>query len=530
MLKGKPATVYLSTLVDTFGAVVVTAFGRRERKEAVVGSVTSIQPGELKIPASNLTNALAGKIAGVIGFQRGGQPGMDNSSFFIRGVTTLGYSNSPLILVDNVELTANDLARLQVDDIASFSILKDASAAALYGARGANGVILVTTKEGKAGKAKVELRAETAISAPTKSIKLADPVTYMRTYNEAVTTRTPGARKSVYPQYYHRHTKEPGWRRWHLSDLVSGSGLDGCDLQRRTQTYRANFSVSGGNNLAKYYIAGSYSRDNGILQVNPVNNFNSGMKFENYQLRANTSIKATATTEVGVRLWGNFNEYMGPISNQGGGFATDLYSQVLHSIPVGFPAFFEPDSANRNTKHILFGNKLDPTSQLQSNPYASLMRGYKTFSESRISAQFEVNQNLKFITPGLSFFGMFSTNRYSYFDVSRAYSPFYYTVEPSSIDESTGAYRLRWLNNQPGQAQEYLSYSEGPKWLNTYLYMLGRIDYSQTFGDHSVGGSLVANRQQTLSGNAGNLQASLAQPQPRRFRKGQLFLRQPLFC
>jgi TonB-linked SusC/RagA family outer membrane protein len=507
--KGKPATVYLSTIVDTFGAVVVTAFGRRERKEAVVGSVTSIQPGELKIPASNLTNALAGKIAGVIGFQRGGQPGMDNSSFFIRGVTTLGYSNSPLILVDNVELTANDLARLQVDDIASFSILKDASAAALYGARGANGVILVTTKEGKAGKAKVELRAETAISAPTKSIKLADPVTYMRTYNEAVTTRTPGAPKVYTPNTIIGTQK----------NLEGAGGLypilypavDWMDaiFKERTQTYRANFSVSGGNNLAKYYIAGSYSRDNGILQVNPVNNFNSGMKFENYQLRANTSIKATTTTEVGVRLWGNFNEYMGPISNQGGGFATDLYSQVLHSIPVGFPAFFEPDSANRNTKHILFGNKLDPTSQLQSNPYASLMRGYKTFSESRISAQFEVNQNLKFITPGLSFFGMFSTNRYSYFDVSRAYSPFYYTVEPSSIDESTGAYRLRWLNNQPGQAQEYLSYSEGPKWLNTYLYMLGRIDYSQTFGDHSVGGSLVANRQQTLSGNAGNLQASL---------------------
>lgn len=505
--KGKPATVYLAAAIDTFGAVVITAFGRRERKEAVVGSVTSIQPGELKIPASNLTNALAGKVSGVISFQRGGQPGLDNSSFFIRGVTTLGYSNSPLILVDNIELTANDLARLQVDDIATFSILKDASAAALYGARGANGVILVTTKEGKAGKAKVELRVERAISAPTKSIKLADPISYMRTYNEALTTRDPLAKPFYNPN------KIIGTQK-----TLNGEGginpyiypaVDWIKelFKDNTSTSRANFSVSGGNDLAKYYVAGSYSRDNGILQVNPVNNFNSAMRFENYQLRANTSIKATSTTEVGVRLWGNFNEYIGPISNQGGGFATDLYSQALHSNPVAFQAYYEPDEANRNTNHILFGNAIDQTGNLQSNPYASLMYGYKSFSESRMSAQFEVNQDLKFITPGLTFFGMFSTNRYSYFDVSRNYLPFYYDIQ--SYDEQAGDYKLRWLNDQPGAAREYLGYQEGAKYLNTYVYMLGRVDYSRLLGQHTVGASLVGTRQQTLSGNAGNLQASL---------------------
>lgn len=505
--KGQPVTIALSALIDTSGAVVVTAFGRRERREAVVGSVTSVQPGELKIPASNLTNALAGKVAGVISFQRGGQPGLDNSSFFIRGVTTLGYSNSPLILVDNIELTASDLARLQVDDIASFSILKDASAAALYGARGANGVILVTTKEGKAGKAKVEIRLESAISAPTKSIKLADPITYMNTYNEALTTRDPLATPFYSPN------KIIGTQR-----TLAGEGgiypyiYPAVDWMKevfkdRTSTRRANFNISGGNGLAKYYLAGSYSRDNGILQVNPVNNFNSGMKFENYQLRANISIKATSTTEVGVRLWGNFNDYTGPISNQGNSFATDLYSQVLHSNPVGFPAYYLPDSANRNTQHILFGNAIDQTGSLQSNPYASLMYGYKNFSESRMSAQFELNQNLRFITPGLSFFGMFSTNRYSYFDVSRSYLPFYYDMQ--NYDEQTGEYSLRWLNSQPGAAREYLGYSEGPKYLNTYLYMLGRIDYSRSFGPHNVGASLIGTRQQTLSGNAGSLQASL---------------------
>jgi len=144
--------------------VVVTAYGKKQRKEAVVGSVTSIKPEELKIPASNLTNALAGQAAGVIAYQSSGQPGQDNASFFIRGVTTFGYKRDPLILIDNVELSTNDLARLQVDDIASFSILKDASATALYGARGANGVILVTTKEGKVGKPKMNIRLENSLS------------------------------------------------------------------------------------------------------------------------------------------------------------------------------------------------------------------------------------------------------------------------------------------------------------------------------------------------------------------------------
>ncbi|MET0637325.1 MAG: TonB-dependent receptor [Chitinophagaceae bacterium] len=505
--KGQFATILLATSIDTSGAVVITAFGRKERREAVVGSVTSIQPGELKIPASNLTNALAGKIAGVISFQRGGQPGLDNSSFFIRGVTTLGYSNSPLILVDNIELPASDLARLQVDDIASFSILKDASAAALYGARGANGVILVTTKEGKAGKAKIEVRLETAISEPTRSIKLADPITYMNTYNEAVTTRNP-LETPLYTPNKIIGTQNTLNGAGGISDYIYPA-VDWMKeiFKDRTSTRRGNFSVGGGNAMAKYYVAGSYSKDNGILQSNPVNNFNSSMRFENYQLRANTSIKVTPSTELGVRLWGNFNDYTGPISNQGNSFATDLYSQVLHSNPVAFPAYFLPDSANLNTKHILFGNATNQTGNLQSNPYAALMYGYKSFSESRMSAQFEVNQNLKFITPGLSFFGLFSTNRYSYFDLSRNYLPFYYNVQ--NYDEHSGNYQLRWLNPQPGSAREYLGYNEGAKYLNTYLYMLGRIDYSRTFGAHTAGASLIGNRQQTLDGNAGNLQASL---------------------
>ncbi|HMI03137.1 MAG TPA: carboxypeptidase-like regulatory domain-containing protein, partial [Pedobacter sp.] len=170
--------------------VAVVAFGTQKRTD-LVGAVTSIKVSDLKIPSSNLTTALAGRAAGLIGFQRSGEPGQDNADFFIRGVTTFGYKNSPLILIDGVELTTTDLARLQPDDIASFSIMKDATSTAVYGARGANGIILVTTKQGAVGKAQISFRAENSVSTSVSNIELADPVTFMKQANEAILTRNP---------------------------------------------------------------------------------------------------------------------------------------------------------------------------------------------------------------------------------------------------------------------------------------------------------------------------------------------------
>jgi TonB-linked SusC/RagA family outer membrane protein len=503
----KEINVVLYPSQSTLGAVVITAFGRKERKEAVVGSVTSIEPGTLKTPSSNLTTALAGKLAGMVAFQRSGQPGQDNASFFIRGVTTLGYSAQPLILVDNIELSPSDLSRLQVDDIASFSILKDASASALYGARGANGVILITTKEGKDGKATVNVRGETSISMPTKNLQLADPITYMKNYNEAITTRNPLQTPYFTPnqilatQATINHTAGSNPYVYPAVDWMSTL------FKKQAITKRVDLNVSGGNLFAKYYISGSYSRDNGILQRNPGNNFNSGMKFENYQLRANTNVKITKTTEAVVRVWGNFNDYVGPITSNPDGLATDLYSKALHTSPVAFTPFFPPDRANQLTQHILFGNAITLNGGLQDNPYADLMYGYKNFSESRMSAQFELNQNFDFITKGLSFHGIFSTNRYSYFDLSRSYKPFYYGVK--NYDKGTGAYTLTWLNDQPGQAQEFLSYNEGPKTLYTYVYLQGNLSYNRNFGKNGVGATLIGTRQQTQYGNAGSLLTSL---------------------
>ncbi|WEK35674.1 MAG: TonB-dependent receptor [Candidatus Pseudobacter hemicellulosilyticus] len=490
--------------------VIVVAYGKKQRKEAVVGSVTSVRPGELKIPASNLTTALAGQAAGVIAYQTSGQPGQDNATFFIRGVTTFGYKKDPLILIDNVEMSSNDLARLQVDDIASFSILKDANATALYGARGANGVILVSTKEGKVGKAKLNFRLENSFSQSNKTLDLADPITYMNLYNEASVTRGQTQALPFNPDKI-RNTQatinnEPG------NNPYVYPAVDWMDLlfKKRTSNQRANLSLSGGGGVARYYVAGSYNRDNGILREDTRNNADNNVKFENYQLRSNVNINLTRSTEMIVRLSGNFSEYGGPLTADGG-FSMDLYNIAMHTSPVDFPAYYEPDSANRQTRHILFGNmpNTDGDNTRYNNPYALMLRGTKSSSESRMSAQVELNHKADWLTQGLNFHAMVSTNRYNYFESSLAYKPFYYSV--AGYDRKTNQYSLNWINRNPGAAIEYLEYNRNPdnNRSNTFFALQTSADYNRKFGDHGISSSLIMTMQQTSYSNASSLFTSL---------------------
>ncbi len=472
--------------------VVITAFGKKERKEAMVGSVTSISPKELKVPSSNLTTALAGRLAGLISYQRSGEPGADNAQFFIRGVTTFGVNNIPLILIDNVELTTQDLARLQPDDIESFSILKDASATALYGARGANGVILVTTKEGKEGKAVLNMRVENSFSMPTRMVELADPITYMQLYSEAQLTRGELSLK------YNPNK---------VDNTVLGLNpyvFPSTDWQRLmfkeyTSNQRANFSVSGGGGVAQYYIAGTFNRDNGILEVPNVNNFNNNIQLNTYALRSNTSISITPTTKVVVRLSGTFDDYNGPID--GGG---TIFQKSLRTSPTSYAPFYEPDEANRFTEHILFGNYNNGEFL---NPYADMVKGYKEYASSRMIAQFELHQDMSAITEGLSLRGLASTNRYSYYDISRNYNPFYYNV--GSYDIYTDQYQLIWLNEGP-EPTEYLNFNPGAKSVTSHLYALGALEYDRLFSEkHNIGGSLIGTIEQSSNPNEATLQLSL---------------------
>ncbi len=482
--------VSLQPLSNQLNDVVVVAFGTKKKSD-MVGSVTSIKPSDLKVPSSNLTTALAGRAAGVIAFQRSGEPGQDNAQFFIRGVTTFGYKKDPLILIDGIEVGTTDLARLQVDDIASFSILKDATATALYGSRAANGVILVTTKEGAVGKAHMAFRVENSISAPTKNVELADPVTYMKLANEATLTRDPlgatlysdrkientmtGNNPVVYPAN--------DWRKIMFKDY--------------TTNQRFNLSVSGGGGVARYYVSGSYNRDNGLMKVDRRNNFNNNINLNSYTLRSNVNINLTNSTELTVRLSGNFDDYTGPIDGGAG-----MYYKVMRSNPVLFPSYYPTDSLHRYVKHIMFGN-YDEGQYI--NPYADMVKGYKNYSRSVMQAQLDLKQDFKFITEGLFGSAMVNTNRESYFDVSRFYNPFWYAL--GGYDKLTNTYFISNIN--PNTGTEYLGYAEGPKLISTSFYLESRLNYDRTFNKNGLSGMLVFMAQTRLDANAGNLQRSL---------------------
>ncbi len=483
--------ITLKAKTEELEDVTVVAFGR-QKKESVIGSISTVKPAELKVPSSNLTTALAGRVGGLISYQRSGEPGADDADFFIRGVTTFGYKKDPLILIDNNEVSSSELSRVQPDDIASFSIMKDATATALYGSRGANGVILITTKEGTEGKARMNIRFEESVSMPTQMVKLADPVSYMQLHNEAIRTRNP--------------LQATPYSRNKIDNTINGGNpcvypaTDWYKILFKDQTVnqRLNFNLSGGGKVARYYLAGSLIYDNGVLKVDKKNNFNSNIKLKRYMLRSNVNINITKTTEAVVRLHGAFDDYTGPIDG-----GSDLFKKVMKTNPVLFPPYYEPDENNRHTKHILFGNYGDGG---YNNPYADMVKGYKNYTISQMSAQFELKQKLDFITKGLSARAMFNTNRYSYFDVSRYYNPFYYKVASYNKQEDT--YTLTLINEDSGT--EYLGYNEGKKDITSTTYFESALNWDRKFKEkHDLSALLVFTMREQLEANAGDLQKSL---------------------
>ncbi len=482
--------VKLKNAANELDEVTVVAFGK-QRKESVIGSISTVDVKTLKVPSSNLTTALAGNVAGVIAYQRTGEPGQDNADFFVRGITTFGANTSPLILIDNIELTSTDLARLQPDDIESFSIMKDATATALYGARGANGVIFVTTKRGQEGPAKIFARVETSISTPTDVVELADPVTYMKSYNEAISTRDPLG-DLMYSYDKIEQTGKPDANR-----LIYPAN-DWYDMLFKdfATSYRANVSARGGGKVATYYVSGAYTEDTGILKVDKRNSFNNNIDDKNYTLRSNVDINVTPTTKLAVRLTGNFRDYQGPLNG-----GSDVYRQVMHSDPVLFPAYYPVDDDHVGIQHIMFGNYDDGS---YINPYANLVKGYKDYQRSQMIAAVEIDQDLKFITKGLTFMTLFNLTRLSEYTVNRQFNPYWYTLD--RYDSYTGEYHVNRINEN---GTDFLTYSEGAKTVRNTMYSETRLNYANSFGRHDVTGLLVLTASESLTANAGSLQLSL---------------------
>lgn len=461
--------------------VVVTAFGKQEKKSDLIGAVTTVSPKDLKIPSSNLTNALQGRIAGMVSFQRSGEPGRDNADFFIRGIGSFGVNTQPLILIDNMEVTIDDLARLPPDDIASFSILKDATSSAVYGSRGANGVILVTTKVGKPGPAVLSFRAEQRLSTAAQNLQIADPVTFMRMSNEAVMTREPAV-----PFYSDEKIALTAAG----TDPLLYPSVNWLDMltKKYTTTQNYSLSVSGGNNLATYAVSGSLTQDNGLLKVNPINNFNTNVDFKTYNLRSNINFNLTKSTQLMVRTIGNFQIYSGPPIT-----GSQAYAEALSANPVMFQPVYQAGPQQAYIKHPLFGNYSNGTFR---NPYADVVRGYQEQNNNDMQVQMEFRQDLSsIITEGLSFRSLANLTRKSNYSIVRQYNPFYYTPVK---DPLTGQYTYYNLN--PATGTETLSFEPAGKGLAALFYMENALNYNRTFnGKHTVNGMIISTLRNNIT-------------------------------
>lgn len=454
--------ITLKDKTDELDEVTVVAFAK-QKKESVVASITTVKPSELKVPSSNLTTALAGRVAGLISYQQSGEPGQDNANFFIRGITTFGADakKDPLILIDGIELNSDDLARLNTDDIASFSIMKDATATALYGARGANGVILVTTKEGKEGKVTVNARVENTFTRPTERRKIADPVTYMRMQNEAIKTRDPMG-LALYSEEKIAMTAAGRY-----PNLFPAINWYDTMLKDMTVNQRANVSLSGGGKLARYYVAGNVSHDTGNIRVDKRNNYNNNIKLIKYSFRSNINIDLTKTTELFLKMSASFDDYNGPIDG-----GTEVYRMAMQANPVLFQPYYTPDNQYVSVNHILYGNY---GAGSYVNPYAQVQRGYKEYSKNTILAQLGFKQNLDVITKGLSARVLVNIDRYAETSATRAWNPYFYGVSSYNLNE--GSYRLKRLRT----GSDGLDFNQGKMYINTAFYLEGTLEYSRLF-------------------------------------------------
>ena len=491
-------TVVLKLDTSSLDELVVMGLGT-VKKESVLGAVSTIKPSELKTPSNNLTTALTGRLSGVVGYQTSGEPNQNNAELFIRGIASFSGQNKPLILIDGVELSVDNLASLQADDIESFSILKDPTTTSIYGLGGANGIVLVTTKSGYNGKTKVSLRVENSFNTPISVVDLADPITHMRLQNEANRTRG----------YFPIFSEEKIVSTTESLDSSVYPAVDWFDklFKNWAASKRINLNVSGGSKKMRYYVAGSFNSDDGLLKVNKTNNFNNNIKLKRYILRSNININLYKNTEMIVRLHSTIDDYTGPL--QGG---NTIYNSAVHTSPIRFSPVLRPDGPLKNVSHITFGNDLGPKGSSTGNngtawynPYAELHRGYKEYKYRFSSVQLELKQNLKSILPGLSARFLGNSNTTSYFENRRFYKPYFYRVlTPNS---PIGYYTLA----RTSEGSELLKLSPDHKpTKNSVLYMELATDYKNTFADkHNVSSLLALTTREFLDGSAKLEQLSL---------------------
>ena len=336
--------VTLKPATENIDEVVVVGMGT-QRKVSVAGAITTMDPAQLEVPATNIVNTLAGRVAGVIGVQSSGEPGKNISEFWVRGIGTFGANSGALVLIDGLE---GSLSQIDAADVESFSVLKDAAATAVYGSRGANGVVLITTKRGKAGKINIDAKVETSYNTRTITPEFVDGLSYASLMNEALVTRNLGMAYQPEELELFRTQMDP--------DFYPNVDWMDLILKNGAWSYRANLNMNGGGNTARYFVSASYTEDQGMYNTDQTlrDDYDTNANYKKWNYRMNVDIDITKSTLLKLGIAGSLAKRNSP------GLADNemLWGMLFGYNPIATPVYYSNGYAPISHRDNV--NKLNP--------------------------------------------------------------------------------------------------------------------------------------------------------------------------
>ncbi|WP_349318361.1 TonB-dependent receptor [Chitinophaga sp. MM2321] len=452
--------------------VVVLGFGQTQKKIAQTGAIASLSTKELmQSPVANITNALAGRMPGLISIQRSGEPGADASTLFLRGRATLN-STAPLVTIDGIQKEYNAISLLDANEIETISILKDASATALYGVKGANGVIIITTRRGKLGKPRMNARVQRAVQTAIRLPKFADSYGFATLRNEAYLNDNPGGSSLPFSEEaleaYRTHA-DP--YRYPDVDWVK-------EMMKSSNLTQANFDISGGTTLVKYFVNVGYTDQDGLFRLEKMPNYDPNIKYKRYNFRSNIDIEFDKDFSLSMNLFGAIENKNGPRRSTG-----ELFSALMWVPPLATPIKY-PTGVYGYSSTYGGGNPIGDVQQA----------GYKEAFNSSLSGKISATRKMDFITKGLSVKGNFSFDGYFRNNVERGRTGYFAFYEGGDLMDPL-SYRYQNTKDAP----------LGPPWSTTDQSRDTWLDFSLNYerlygkkGEHNVTGFLLANRQQRV--------------------------------
>ena len=488
-IKGKTKlNIRLNPTEENLEEVTVVAFGE-QKKESVVAAITTVDAKTLKSSSSDLTSQFAGKIAGIVGWQTGGLPGAlteeeMNTKFYIRGITSFQTNANidPLILIDGVESSKLDLSRMVPEDIESFSVMKDASATAMYGARGANGVILITTKKGQEGSVYTAVRYEAVLSMPTREIEVVDPINYMKMYNRALLARNPDATPQYSVERIER-TGSPLYPSW----VYPANDWYDIMFHDYSINHRAGLNIRGGSRLVQYYTSVNYVRDEGMLKTDRLNQFKTNIENNTFSFRTNLNIDLSAGIRLNINTSANLDKFHGPYAD-----VTKAYDLAFNASPVDFAPIYPADEGS-NWPHLRFG----AVDQNTVNPYMLLHKGYKDRRRYSAVARAEYIHNLSTILKGLELRAAVSMNQTGYYVNAYKTEPYMYALK--NYDFETGIHQLSGLNSLDASRTLSKDNNESVGTQETQMSYEVRGLHVAAWKEHQTSLTVVFNAQETTT-------------------------------